>query len=167
MVPVSSYVKRVNGKLVRVKAYVRSAPGSRSKSDSDSDSPSLIWLLAVAILVIAALSGGITAGANSSASTSDVEAAPGRGASAPATLPPGPKGRLAEALRTARLNSGLSENQVSTQTGIAESTIDGFERAQIIPNNSDLKKLTPIYGLSENQWNQLEIMRLEILGEAL
>ncbi|MEV0228403.1 helix-turn-helix domain-containing protein [Nonomuraea sp. NPDC050786] len=164
MVRVSSYVKRVNGKLVRVKAYVRSAPGSRSKSDSDSLSP--IWLLTVAMLVIAAIFGGIAAGATSSPSTSDVEAAPGRGVAAPAALPPGPIGSLAEALRTARLNSGLSKNQVSTQTGIDESTIDGFERAQIIPNNSDLKKLTPIYGLSEDQWNRLEIMRLEILGEA-
>ncbi|MEU8148610.1 helix-turn-helix transcriptional regulator [Nonomuraea sp. NPDC048901] len=160
MVSVRSHWRYLkSGKRTRVRAHTRNSP---TADTTDSDSSGAIVLVAL-IIGFVLLSGGVAAVAGSSRAEGNTDNAPRPVASNPITLPPGPKGQLAEALRSARLKSGLSINQVSARTGISTWALEGFERAQVIPNASDLKDLTPLYGLTGEQWTILEATRSDIV----
>ncbi|MBF8187124.1 helix-turn-helix transcriptional regulator [Nonomuraea sp. K274] len=162
MVPIRSHWRYLkSGKRIRVRAHNRN---STTSNTTDSDPSGAIVPIVALIIGFGLLSGGVAAVAGSSRSEGEADRAPRPSASSPVTLPPGPKGQLAEALRNARLKSGLSIKEVSARTGITTWALEGFERAQVIPNASDLKALTPPYRLTGEQWTILEATRSHIFS---
>ncbi|MFI7224961.1 helix-turn-helix domain-containing protein [Nonomuraea angiospora] len=115
-----------------------------------------------ALVVIGLLSGGVATYVNSSPVASATNKTSRSTTPSPSRLPPGPEGKLAARLRDARENVGLSQKEVSAQTGIAQSTINDFERALAVPSAESLKALSSVYGLSLDEWSVLEITRSDI-----
>jgi len=51
-------------------------------------------------------------------------------------------------LRAARVNAGLTQQQVHQATGIARSTLKRWERGETSPRASELARLCELYGVS-------------------
>lgn len=164
MVSVRSHLRRLkSGKTVWVRSHVRRGPAATSsvRSSRETDPVGALWILLAAVIVIGLVSGGMAAVGKSKPVASETSRTP------PATatsikLPSGPQGRLATLLRGARANIGLSQKEVSARTGIAQSTINDFERALAVPSAESLKTLSRAYQVSLDEWSLMEITRVEI-----
>lgn len=53
-------------------------------------------------------------------------------------------------LKAARVNVGLTQNDVATKIGINKGTLVNYEKYRTIPDVETAKKLAKIYGLSVN-----------------
>ncbi|MET8868319.1 helix-turn-helix transcriptional regulator [Nonomuraea sp. NPDC004580] len=115
-----------------------------------------------ALIVIGLLSGGVATYVNSTPVASETNEASRSATPRPASLPPGPEGRLAAQLRDARKNAGLSQKEVSVRTGIAQSTINDFERALAVPSAESMQALYSVYEPSYDEWTALVVTRSEI-----
>ncbi|MER6581066.1 helix-turn-helix transcriptional regulator [Nonomuraea sp. NPDC001023] len=114
------------------------------------------------LLVLGLLSGGVAAFLNSSPVASETSKKSQSATPRPSKLPVGPEGRLAAQLRDAREKIGLSQNEAGAQAGIAQATINDFERALAVPSAQSLEALSSVYKLSFDEWTRLEITRSEI-----
>lgn len=50
-------------------------------------------------------------------------------------------------LKAARVNAGLTQQQVEAATGIARSTLTRWENGKVSPRMDDLEKLCALYGV--------------------
>ncbi|TYB67249.1 helix-turn-helix transcriptional regulator [Nonomuraea sp. PA05] len=162
MVRVRSHLRRLrSGKVIHVRSHSRRT--SSPSGSSGTATSGLLWgglammvFLGVLFGVFLATTGNPTPVASETEKTARPQP------TAPATLPPGPEGEFAGRLREARMNTGLSRSEISALTGIAESTIDDFERALAVPSAETLKALSSAYRLSFDDWTALEITRSEL-----
>lgn len=58
------------------------------------------------------------------------------------------KSRFSEILKACRKNSGFTQRQISTLTGINKMSISNWETGRFIPNIVDYEKILNVYGLT-------------------
>lgn len=59
-------------------------------------------------------------------------------------------------LRAARINAGLTQQQVEEKTGIARSTLTRWEKGETKPSQSNLVRICDLYQIAQSQivWNR-------------
>ena len=50
-------------------------------------------------------------------------------------------------LRAARVNAGLTQDQVKEKTGISRSTLTGWESGKVLPRLDNLQRICDLYGI--------------------
>ena len=58
------------------------------------------------------------------------------------------KSRFSEILKACRKNSGFTQQQISTLTGINKMSISNWETGRFVPNIVDYEKILNVYGLT-------------------
>lgn len=58
------------------------------------------------------------------------------------------KNRFSEILKACRKNSGFTQRQISTLTGINKMSISNWETGRFVPNIVDYEKILNVYGLT-------------------
>lgn len=60
-------------------------------------------------------------------------------------------GNVQMTLKAARVNAGLTQQQVLAQTGFARSTLTRWEHGDTVPREKDLQMLCALYGVRKDQ----------------
>ena len=58
------------------------------------------------------------------------------------------KNRFSEILKACRKNSGFTQRQIATLTGINKMSISNWETGRFVPNIVDYEKILNVYGLT-------------------